>query len=280
MEDLCRHLALPQFAQFRALYLRVSFAEIGSLVETIASHFPNLQALLLDGGGLISLPGGKRMTRTSLDRYGWWKAPVFDMIESLVALRELQVPLPNANKALLSRIRHLNTLHLVDFPSSDGPLTLCVRMGDLLSSARLPNIRVLTLVYAHYLEYSDLRAILLACPNLERLSLRLAYFKGEMAEVRAKALADRAFRGREEGWLDAIHFDADGADERTGPGVAKLKLFTYDEATNQVKPSAGNLHATYERLIGRKVIDGEECRSLEKAAYARRSLATPGRDWV
>jgi hypothetical protein len=236
-EGLCRYLALPQFSQLEALYLRVKVADISLLTATILEKVPHVKALFLCGRGYQSTYRGEDS----------WSIPaIFDMIRRLGTLRELQFPLQHTIEArpLFSHIPHLHTLHLVSQEDLDG-----ADLNTYLNIPPLPNIRVLTLVAFEKLKFSTMKRVLLAFPQLKMLSLRYTYFAEGILQVKEQVMADLTFAGRAEGWLDRIEFDLDNETHlRTGQaGWVRANLSVFDDVTGEITESVGDLIKTYDR---------------------------------
>ena len=167
----------------------------------------------------------------------------FDMIERLKTLRELQFPVTIKCKGLFSHVAHLHTLHLMQRSGLDG-----AGLNTLLTNPPLENIRVLTLIAFHKLNYSTMKRILLKFPLLQMLSLRFTYFAEDIEGLKERIVTDSAFVRREEGWLGRITFDRDvEAVLRTPSQIGKVRysLYTYDGTTRKDKRSVADLHQTY-----------------------------------
>lgn len=243
-EGLCRYLALSQFSQLDALYLRVKIVDISLFTATILERFPHLKTLLLDGRGYQIAESHPDAIR--IQHIGWCVPLFFDMIRRLKTLHELQFPVTQTteSRALFSHIPHVHTLHLVSLDRLNG-----AHLYTMLTNIHLPNIRVLTLVAFLKLNYSTLKCILLTCPHLKMLCLRYTYLQDEKVTLRERLMADHAFAGRAEGWFDRIAFNLDDqAALRSGqPGWMKQDLFAYDDVTGEAKESVGDLVKTYNR---------------------------------
>ena len=235
-KGLCRYLALPQFFQMDAVYLRVKIIDSSLFTATLLERFPHMKTLLLDGSGAYS---------RDLGVWHWSLPPIFGMFERLETLRELQFPLATTKcKSLFSHIPHVQTLHLANQGDLDE-----AELKRMLTNTHLPNIRVSTLVAFEKLNYPTLKCILLTFPQLKMLSLRYTYLQDEIVTLRERVMADHAFAGRADGWFDIIAFDLDDQLAlRSGQeGWLRQDLFAYDDMTGEVKQSVGDLIKTYNR---------------------------------
>jgi hypothetical protein len=236
-EGLCRYLALPQFSQMEALYLKVKIYDASLLSATLYESFPHLKTLALDGRGVFVY---------HLREWGWSVPAIFDMIRRLENLQELQFPLTTSkSKSLFSHIPHVHTLHLVNKEHLDE-----ADLNLLLPKTPHPNIRVLTIIAFQKLDHSTMRRLLLSFPLLKMLSLRFTYFADDIEQLKERILADQAFVGREEGWLDKIVFDLDNEVVLRTPqqnGWLRDDLFAFDDLTGEIKKSLADLVKTYKR---------------------------------
>lgn len=198
--------ALPALAHVQALDLMTPYID-QQLVDTIRGRMRLLTSLSVSKRGVCSI-GGYVSPRVHL-----CKQPlVFELVQSLPNLRELlchvdyicaSTPL---KKFLYSTKFELHTIHLVD-------IGYCHSKGlvSLFQDVLLPSLRVLTLVNFGRITLTSVYYILRACPNLQRLTLRLTALPPqdpEPLDVKVLRLEGHpAFAERPPGWSSKVCFD-------------------------------------------------------------------------
>lgn len=105
------------------------------------------------------------------------------------------------------------------------------------------NVRVLTLYDFEDLTFVQLRSILVAFPNVQRLCLRICLPKRGI-EWKIRMLGDKVFEDQEEGWLDKIHIDEKETDTH---------LYRWDEEAGTVVRSMWDLRRAFEHQIGHRL---------------------------
>jgi hypothetical protein len=231
----------PPFATAQALRIDVSFheSETHLAAHVVATRLQHVRSLCLGIGG----DGTKRAPHPAVLR----------ALARLTHLRELLLPHEAMQdpRAFAQGLQHVHTLHLV---SQYGSLPAL--------PCPAPSVKMLTLAVFDGLGLQQLKRVLRAFPNLQRLALRLCIPANDLLpflygpdDWRAQLEADHAtFPDRPAGWAAALTLDVDaaaadgGENEEAAVVSTTARLDRFDEATGGVVRSPWDLCAVYEAM--------------------------------